>query len=106
MIPLREALPLYVTFRQALGTKLQEPARTLVDFVNFMDRERASFITTELALHWAMKPQGVQRATRSSVSEGRLPNCAWKISMLHSWVNFSITSKTSAATRRGHAIIA
>ena len=63
MITLRDALPQYVILRQALGTKLQEPARTLLDFVNFMERERAAFITTELALHWAIKPQGVQRAT-------------------------------------------
>jgi integrase len=63
MITLRDALPQYVTFRQALGTKLQEPARTLLDFVNFMERVRTAFITTELALQWAMKPQGVQRAT-------------------------------------------
>jgi integrase len=63
VITLQDALPQYVSLRRALGTKLQEPARTLVDFVNFMEREKAAFITTELALHWAMKPQGVQRAT-------------------------------------------
>lgn len=63
MITLQDALPQYVSLRRALGTKLQEPARTLVDFVNFMEHEKAAFITTELALHWAMKPQGVQRAT-------------------------------------------
>jgi site-specific recombinase XerD len=63
MITLRDALPLYVALRRALGTKLQEPARTLGDFVNFIEQERAAFITTELALRWAMKPQGVQRAT-------------------------------------------
>lgn len=63
MITLRDALSQYVALRRALGTKLQEPARTLVDFVNFMKREKATFITTELALRWAMKPQGVQRAT-------------------------------------------
>lgn len=63
MITLREALPQYVALRRALGTKLQEPARTLADFVNFVEREKAAFITTELALRWAMKPYGVQRAT-------------------------------------------
>ena len=63
MITLHDAFPQYVSLRRALGTKLQEPARTLVDFVNFMEREKAAFITTELALRWAMKPQGVQRAT-------------------------------------------
>jgi len=63
MITLRDALPQYVALRRALGTKLQEPSRTLGDFVNFMERERAVSITSELALRWAMKPQGVQRAT-------------------------------------------
>lgn len=63
MITLRDALPQYVAFRRALGTKLHEPARTLVDFVNFMEFERAVFITTNLALRWAMRPQGVQRST-------------------------------------------
>jgi site-specific recombinase XerD len=63
MTTLRDALPQYVALRRALGTKLQEPARALGDFVNFMEQERAAFITTELALHWAMRPQGVQRAT-------------------------------------------
>jgi ribosomal protein L35AE/L33A len=63
MITLHDALRQYVSLRRGLGTKLQEPARTLVDSVNFMEREKAAFITTELALHWAMKPQGVQRAT-------------------------------------------
>jgi hypothetical protein len=50
MITLQDALPQYVSLRRALGTKLQEPARTLVDFVNFMEHEKAAFITTELAL--------------------------------------------------------
>ena len=63
MITLRDALPQYVAFRRALGTKLHEPAQTLTDFVNFMERERTAFITTDLALRWAMKPQGVQRST-------------------------------------------
>ena len=63
MITLRDALPTYVAYRRALGTKLHEPAKTLTDFVNFMERERAAFITTDLALRRALKPQGVQRAT-------------------------------------------
>lgn len=63
MITLRDALPQYVAFRRALGTKLEEPAQTLVDFVNYVEGAKARFITTELALRWAMKPQGVQRAT-------------------------------------------
>src|ERR1035438_5462001 len=36
---------------------------TLVHFLEFLKREGAEFITSELALRWAMEPQGVQRAT-------------------------------------------
>lgn len=63
MNSLRDALPQYVALRRALGTKLQEPARTLEHFLDFLEREGAGFITSELALRWAMEPQGVQRAT-------------------------------------------
>jgi len=63
MSAIREALVQYVAVRRALGTKLQEPALTLEHFVDFLERERAEFITTELALRWAIEPKLVQRAT-------------------------------------------
>jgi integrase len=63
MNSLRDALPQYVALRRGLGTKLQEPARTLEHFLDFLEREGSEFITSELALRWAMEPQGVQRAT-------------------------------------------
>jgi integrase len=63
MTPLRDGLEQYVALRRALGTKLEEPARTLGYFVDFLNRERAEFITSKLALRWAMKPKLVQRAT-------------------------------------------
>ena len=63
MRTLHDALTQYVALRRALGTKLHEPARTLGHFVDFLKREGAEFITSELALRWAMEPQGVQRAT-------------------------------------------
>src|SRR5437762_2136663 len=63
MTPLRDALRQYVALRRALGTRLEEPARTLGHFVDFLNREGAEFITSELALRWAMKPKLVQRAT-------------------------------------------
>jgi len=63
MTSTRDALTQYVALRRALGTKLQEPAITLGRFVDFLEREKAEFITSELALRWAMQPQGVQRAT-------------------------------------------
>jgi integrase len=36
---------------------------TLGHFVEFLEREGAEFITTQLALRWAMEPKLVQRAT-------------------------------------------
>jgi site-specific recombinase XerD len=63
MNTMRDALTQYVALRRALGTKLDEPAKTLVHFLEFFAREKAKFITADLALRWAMQPQGVQRAT-------------------------------------------
>ena len=63
MSAMRDALTQYVALRRALGTKLQEPAMTLGHFVEFLEAEKAEFITSELALRWAMQPQCVQRAT-------------------------------------------
>lgn len=63
MSAIREALSQYVALRRALGTKLAEPARTLGYFLDFLEREKAEFITSALALRWAMEPANVQRAT-------------------------------------------
>lgn len=63
MSALRNALEQYVAFQGAFGTTYREPAQTLGDFVDFLAREGAEFITTPLALRWAMTPQGVQHAT-------------------------------------------
>jgi integrase len=63
MSTVHDALAQYVALRRALGTKLEEPARTLQHFVGFLERQGSDFITSELALRWAMEPQGVQRAT-------------------------------------------
>ena len=63
MSTLHDALVQYVAVRRALGAKLQEPARTLGQFVDFLESQRMEFITTELVLRWAMQPKDVQRAT-------------------------------------------
>jgi len=65
MIAIRDALTQYVMVRRALGTKFQEPAATLGQFVDFLDREGAQFITTDLVLRWACQSKNVQRATWS-----------------------------------------
>jgi integrase len=53
---LREALEEYLEVRRALGFILAEPSRMLHKFVAYTEQEGASFITTKLALRWAMQP--------------------------------------------------
>jgi site-specific recombinase XerD len=65
MSDFRESLAQYIETRRALGTEYKEPAITLGHFVEFLEREGAEFITTELALRWACERKGVQRATWS-----------------------------------------
>jgi len=63
MRAIRDALTQYIAVRRALGTQLREPAVTLGHFVEFLKREGAEFITTNLAIRWAQEPQHAQRAT-------------------------------------------
>jgi len=44
--------------RQGLGYKYRDQARRLRDFVTFMERRKATTITTKLALAWATLPSG------------------------------------------------
>jgi hypothetical protein len=53
---LLKALEEYLTLRRALGFILAEPSRLLHKFVTYAKKEGASFITTELAVRWAMQP--------------------------------------------------
>lgn len=63
MSTLRDALTKYVALRRALGTQLRDAAVTLSHFVEFLEREGAEVISTELALRWARQPAHAQRAT-------------------------------------------
>lgn len=70
MTPLRNAAEDYLGMRRALGFQLHDQARLLRKFVSFLETERSSYITTELALRWAKQPVGVlpaQWATRLGV---------------------------------------
>ena len=59
---LRQAVKDYLSLRRSLGFKLLEAGKGLLDFVTFMERRHASYITSALALAWAQQPVGVQPA--------------------------------------------
>jgi len=63
MSAIRDSLIQYVAVRRALGSKFYEPALALDHFVDLLEREGTEFITTDLALRWAMAPKHAQRAT-------------------------------------------
>jgi integrase len=65
MKSLEQHLIEYVTARRSLGTRLEEPAKSLARFLKFLASRKARFITTQLALEWAQQSRNVQRATRA-----------------------------------------
>jgi len=56
MNTLRDAIEEYIALRRCLGFKLHEPQRWLREFASFMEEQGATFITTERALQWALRP--------------------------------------------------
>ncbi len=56
MTALRSALEQYLSMRQGLGYKYQHQARRLGEFVSFMEKRKATTITTKLAVTWATLP--------------------------------------------------
>lgn len=63
MNTLTEAVHDYVGMRQSLGFKLVQVEGWLKDFATFMDTHGKTWVTTELALQWAVQPVGGQPAT-------------------------------------------
>lgn len=58
MTDLRSALQRYLNMRKGFGFKYQHQTRRLADFVSFMDKCKATTITTKLAMEWATLPAG------------------------------------------------
>lgn len=56
MKPLREAIEEYLALRRSLGFKLRQTTAGLTEFAAFMEQRAAPYITTALALEWAMQP--------------------------------------------------
>jgi integrase/recombinase XerD len=62
MTTLRQAAQEYVRMRRGLGFKLRDVGKGLADFVSFMERHQASYVTQALALTWAQQPSQAQPA--------------------------------------------
>ena len=56
MTDLHSALERYLSMRKGLGYKYQHQTRRLADFVSFMEKRKATTITTKLAMEWATLP--------------------------------------------------
>jgi integrase len=63
MSALRDAVEEYIAVRRVLGAKLHRAAAVLRGFVDYLEREGAEFVTTELALRWAQQSATAQVAT-------------------------------------------
>jgi integrase len=57
MSPLRAALNDYLRIRRSLGFKLEIDGKMLEQFIAFLERAGATWVTTELALDWAKLPR-------------------------------------------------
>ena len=71
MTNLRSELDRYVSLRQGLGYKYNQPAQRLSDFVSFMEQQGAQTITTKLALAWVTKPPARQPTWSIRLSDVR-----------------------------------
>jgi integrase len=58
MTPLRRALRDYLALRRSVGFKLATAGHLLPKFVDYLARRRATRVSCELALAWAMLPPG------------------------------------------------
>lgn len=63
MSTLHDALEEYLTLRRGLGAQLRDAGARLHHFVEFLDHEEATVVTTELALRWATAPTNITSAT-------------------------------------------
>jgi integrase len=63
MKPLRDAIADYLALRRSLGFKLRATAAGLTEFASFLEQKAAPYITTALALEWAMQAVAHQPST-------------------------------------------
>jgi integrase/recombinase XerD len=60
MNTLRHSAEEYLAMRRNLGFKMKRSGPRLLEFVSFMEQQRASHITSALALAWAKQPEEAQ----------------------------------------------
>lgn len=60
MKKIQKGIKEYISMRQALGFELEHVERRLFDFISFMQEERVSYITKEIAIKWAKKPKNAR----------------------------------------------
>ena len=63
MTALRDAVEEYLAVRRSLGAQLHRTAIDLRQFVEYLEREGADFVTTDLALRWARRSANAQPTT-------------------------------------------
>jgi site-specific recombinase XerD len=63
MSAVHDALEAYLALRRGLGSGMHGPEARLRRFVEFLERQRATVITTDLALRWATTPANATAAT-------------------------------------------
>ena len=56
MTPLRQAIDDYIALRRSLGFKLRRMSEGLQEVAVFLEQRAAPYVTTELAMEWAMLP--------------------------------------------------
>lgn len=62
MNTLPQALDEYLALRQAMGFQVRDARSLLRRFITFLEQQEATYITHELAVHWATEPHAVQPA--------------------------------------------
>jgi integrase/recombinase XerD len=60
MSPMAKAVEEYLALRRALGFELRGSAGMLRSFAHYLEQQRASHVSTELALRWAKQPTAAQ----------------------------------------------
>ena len=68
--PLRQALDDYLALRRSLGFKLHDEGLQLPQFLVFLQKNKAAYITARLALDWIVQSAGRGRTQRLRMVRG------------------------------------